>query len=156
MECNIGQVFENKMLQKLLHEVSANDIIIQTEIDLRKKYGFSASGIDFCIYSKSHVLFVQCKYCKSRRRETKYIYKFLNSVKFVQNKIDVNGKICVGFWIARFEPFEDNKKLLEQHQVFHINHYDSMETLLTLATNAIKTVVVYADGVCDTAMVPIS
>lgn len=93
---------------------------VYTESQLIKFYGFKASSIDFMLKKGNKIIFIQCKYRLSRRRENRSIEKFLNSVKFLK---DIYGPshLYMGLWSSRREPFEDNKTWMIGHKIYSIS-----------------------------------
>ncbi len=136
---NLGLVFESKMKELLCMEFMCKGIQVYHEDDLRKLFGFDATGVDFMIDAPSCIVFAQCKYVRSRRRETKYVHRFLQSIHYIKNKMSVvDGIRYHGFWVARLEPFHDNREWMRQHEVEAISSQESMEDLLVKSICAIR------------------
>lgn len=106
----------------LLARIQATNFFdyIYTESQLIKYHGFKASSIDFMLKKDNKIIFIQCKYRLSRRRENQGIEKFLNSVNFLKN-IYGPTHLYMGLWSSRREPFEDNKTLMIGHKVYSIS-----------------------------------
>lgn len=102
---------------------------IFTENDLINQFGFSASSIDFMLVHKNKIIFIQCKYRLSRRRENHGINNFLKSIDHVSNIIG-KDKYSFGIWASRRPPFDDNIVRLNTRQVFTVVCFDDMETLV--------------------------
>ena len=134
---NIGQLFEKRMIDTLYKEISHSKYVLVHESDLRKCLGFDAVGVDFMIISSECTIFGQCKYTRSRRRETKHIGKFVRSIEYIKDKLNIHAP-CYGFWVARLEPFDDNKEWMKRNSISAISSYDSMDELLIKTINEIK------------------
>jgi hypothetical protein len=128
---NLGHLFECKMLKRLLSTNMFDEIY--TENDLINQFGFNASSIDFMLICKNKIIFIQCKYRLSRRRENHGINNFLNSIEFVLNIIG-KDKYTFGVWASRRPPFNDNITRLENRKVFTVVFFDNMDTLVDETT----------------------
>ncbi len=100
-----------------------------TENDLVNQFGFHASSIDFMLARKDKIIFIQCKYRLSRRRENHGIENFLKSIDYVSNIIG-KDKYSFGIWSSRRPPFKDNITRLNKRKVYEVVFFDDMETLV--------------------------
>lgn len=122
---NMGKYLEDRMYQ-MVKSLQLFDEIL-TEKDLINTYGWNASGIDLLLKTKTSNIFLQLKWKNSRRRENKGINSFIRSVEYIASKCT---KHIYGIWVARIEPFSDNKDLLMQRNIYSIYEYDDIENLV--------------------------
>lgn len=99
------------------------------EDDLIRQFGFEASSIDYMLETECGRIVLQLKYRRSRRRENKAVQNFLRSVEFVKNKMQ-DKPILFGIWSSRIEPFEDNKVLLQSHNIVTVSLFDDLYGLV--------------------------
>lgn len=123
----IGQLFEYKMMKRLISINMFDEIY--TENDLINQFGFHASSIDFMLVCKSKVIFIQCKYRLSRRRENHGVDNFLKSIDYVTGRVG-KEKYSFGVWASRRPPFDDNIARLQNRKVFPVVRFDDMESLV--------------------------
>jgi hypothetical protein len=126
-----GRMLEDILLDRIKATKYFDHVF--TESQLIKYHGFKASSIDFMLMKGNKIIFIQCKYRLSRRRENQGIEKFLNSVNFLK---DIYGPshLYMGLWSSRREPFEDNKTLMIGHKVYSI----SKDAMLDLVQETIS------------------
>lgn len=104
---------------------------IYTERQLIRNYGYNASSIDFLIITNDIVICIQTKWKKSRRRENKSVYNFLDSITYLKNYGLYENKIWYGIWASRRDPFLDNKKLMKTVNVECYSCFDSIDDLVS-------------------------
>lgn len=125
---DIGQLFEYKMMKRLISMNLFDEIY--TENDLIHQFGFLASSIDFMLIRQDTIIFVQCKYRLSRRRENHGVDNFLKSIDYVTRNMD-KTKCSFGIWASRRQPFEDNIIRLKDHNVSTVVCFDDMDSLVS-------------------------
>jgi hypothetical protein len=130
---NPGKLLENK-IQDGLKGLGLFDEILH-EDDLRRTCGWDASSVDHLLVIGDFMIPIQDKWCNTRRRETKNIARFLQSVYYVSDKIQ--KKVLFGAWVSRIEPFEDNKEMLMQHKIITVSCYHSIDDLVTKVVHEI-------------------
>jgi hypothetical protein len=113
-------------LERLYETEKFEQILYETE--LKKRYGWNASSVDMLIIYGDTLIFTQCKWRVSRRRESLDIAKFLNSAKHISQFFGTDFKVY-GLWVSRREPFSDNKELLKKENMCSISNFDSMDKL---------------------------
>lgn len=118
MQC--GHIFERKITERL-SDLRIFDGIYH-ENDLRKRWGWDVTSIDHLLVYKDFYIPIQEKWCNTRRRETKHIQRFLRSIAHVRNIME--GKtLLFGVWVSRIEPFDDNKRILQECNVHSVSCY---------------------------------
>ena len=108
------------------------------ENQLKQRWGWPSSSVDYMLETKDHVILIQCKWRTSRRRENLGITNFLSSVNHILSKFD--KPMLIGLWISRIEPFEDNIETLKKHKIQCISYYDDIEMLVDKAIEHLRTV----------------
>lgn len=131
-------------LEELLMRNFCNMGLFKTvlhENDIRKKWGWNLSSIDFWLETESYIILVQTKWRKTRRKETKGVNNFLRSLTVA--KQIANKKITFCLWVARREPFEDLISILETNNVYCISSYDSIDKLVSKTIEFIESKVIH-------------
>lgn len=131
---NNGIIFEKSLHKKLIECKLFNKIVHEKE--LIKTYGFLACSIDFMLEYENKLIFVQCKYKNTKRKETKDIKNYVKSMDYLSEKL--GNKLYIGLWISKLTPFEDNIKFLSSKNTKVISHYSSVEDLSNYAINRIN------------------
>lgn len=130
---NIGRLMELKLYESI--ERSLSHIRILHESQLRQLYGWDSSGIDFLIEYENGIVPIQCKYRKTRRREDYGIRNFLKSIVFIQEHHP--KPILFGLWVSRITPFDDNRAILCNNNIYSVSNFSSMEVLADCVINTI-------------------
>jgi hypothetical protein len=126
---NFGRLLEDEMF-KSIKALGMFDIIL-TEDDLIRMYGWQSSSIDLMLQSKEHIIFIQLKWRRSRRRENKGIDNFVRSVEHVSGCL--GNKYTFGVWVSRRDPFDDNKCLLMNRKIYTVHEFENIENLVKKA-----------------------
>lgn len=127
---DFGRVLERALFNEFIATGLFEDIY--TETDLRNMFGWNATSIDYMLVSKAgHIILLQSKWRKTKRRETKCVMRFLRSVEHVVNCAGVGQRYTFGIWAARCEPFEDNKQLMQQYNIHSLSSFDSIVSLVS-------------------------
>lgn len=130
---NRGYELESKVYQHLKN-LGFNKIFCEDEI--RRRFGWQTTGIDFLIELDHGIIVIQTKWVKTRRRSTKAVNSFINSTKFINN---VYGKpILYGLWLSRLQPFDDHKMIMEKESIYCISCIYSMEELIEQSCKWLK------------------
>lgn len=130
---NHGRIMERIFARRLRDCVERipGVLAVYEEEDLKAKYGWNASSIDYLIELTDGIVVVQIKYRRTRRRENQAIRNFLNSTNYIK---ECMGKPVVsGLWVSRLEPFADNIQCLSGHQVVTVSYFENMDTLIDKA-----------------------
>jgi len=127
---NFGKLLEDKLYEKLV-EIDDHGMFKQIvhEDKLKQCWGWQAASVDYLVdLGDWGIILIQCKWRRSRRRENKAIYNFLESVRYITNKV---GKdVLFGMWISRIGPFDDNVETLAGNKIHCVSDYDSIEWLV--------------------------
>lgn len=132
---DLGKLLETKLysaLQQSLH----SSCIIHSEDDLRVKYGYNATGIDFLIIVNNIIIPIQTKYRRSRRRETNEVNRFIYSVKYIIERMKKD--VMFGLWVSRLAPFNDNQEMMATLKIECVDYYECMDKLVDLAIHKIQ------------------
>lgn len=131
-----GRVFEHKITESLTKLCMFDDVLHEDE--LRKLWGWDVCSIDHLLLYRDYIIPVQEKWCNTRRRETKHMQKFLNSIEYLQSVLP-NKRVLFGLWVSRIEPFDDNKQLLHKYNIHAVSHYTSdMDELVSILMEWLK------------------
>lgn len=131
-----GRVFEHKITESL-NQLCLFDGIYH-EDELRKLWGWDICSIDHVLVYDDCIIPIQEKWCNTRRRETKHMQRFLRSVEYLQSVLP-QKRILFGLWVSRIEPFDDNKKMLNDFNVFAVSCYTSdMDELVSVLVEWLK------------------
>lgn len=101
---------------------------IHYETDLRKRWGWHMSSIDYLmVYQNKIIVVIQAKWRRTRRRETAAVQNFIRSIEHVKEHY-ASFKI-IGLWVSRMTPFEDNQFNLQNYNVYCVCNDDNMMNL---------------------------
>lgn len=128
---NHGYLLEH-LFERRLRELNMFKNILH-ENQLKQRWGWSSSSVDYLLETKDHVILIQCKWRTSRRRENLGIRNFLSSVNHILSHF--NKPLLMGLWVSRIQPFEDNIETLRKNKIECISYYDDMEMLVDKAIN---------------------
>lgn len=139
---NRGQELEEKIYD-ILKTIGFKRI--KKEKELISLFGFNASSIDFLVESDQGIIAIQTKWKGSKRRETKDINNFVKSLDYLTNifKEEYKKDLLFGLWISRLEPFEDNKRKLEENKTYAISCFESIEDLGYKTLEWISNIIIY-------------
>lgn len=140
---NYGRLLEVK-LHSHLAALGLFDQILH-EDELRKNCGWDASSVDHVLVIGDYMIPIQEKWRNTRRRETKNMTRFIQSVYFVSEKM--HKKVLFGAWVSRIEPFDDNKEMLQRHKIMSISCYTSIDELVA---KVVKEIVGHTAGLGHT------
>jgi hypothetical protein len=126
---NRGYEFE----QKIFKSFTNLGYKLLYEDELRKKYGWIASSIDFILELEAGIIIIQTKWSNTQRRSTKDVDNFINSIKYI-NKL-YEKPYLYGLWISRIKPFDDNITKMKEVKIDCICCYDSMDELIEKSCN---------------------
>lgn len=131
---NQGRLFEAQIYGRL-QRLSGVEVIYDEE-ELRRMFGWQSVGVDFLVVFSQGVVAIQAKYRKTRRREDHGIKNFVKSLEHV---LQLSGKrLCLGLWVSRMRPFDDNVLYLSRHNILCIHHFDCMSTLVERAIECVS------------------
>lgn len=134
MIINNGILFEKLIHKKLVESNLFNEVY--HEKDLIKLFGILASSVDFMLEYDNTLIFIQCKYKNTKRKETRDIQNYIKSIEYIVEKLNKN--IYIGIWISKLTPFEDNIEYLSKKNIKIISNYTSIEDLSDYAINKIN------------------
>ena len=123
---NFGYIFENIIHDKLKNLECFDEILYEKE--LKKRWGWEASSVDYLLIYDNNIILIQVKWRKTRRRESVHIHNFIKSINHIMNAL-TNKNMVMGLWISRREPFEDNKEFLSKHNIRCIYDFHSMNKI---------------------------
>jgi hypothetical protein len=131
---NLGAKLEAYMLSELL-KMDFFDCIYH-ERDLIQLYGWECSSIDILIVKGDYIIPTQQKWRNTKRRETYGIMNFVNSINYIQEKL--NKKVLFGLWSSKIHPFDDNVSCLESERVICVSHYNDIHGLVQKSIQTIR------------------
>jgi hypothetical protein len=132
---NLGYLFEHRVLMSLNQCGLFNQV--WTEKDLVKRHGWPCVSADFlCVPFHGNMVCIQTKWKNTRRQENKAIHNFLRSLSYIRALYP--DYTVVGLWVSRMEPFEDNKRLLDEHNVYNVSEYQCMHELVKKTVSILK------------------
>lgn len=140
MIINNGILFEDSIYKKLVQSNLFSEIY--HEKDLIKLFGISASSVDFMLEYDNTLIFIQCKYKNTKRKETRDIKNYVKSMEYIIEKLNKN--IYIGLWISKLTPFQDNIEYLSKKNVKIISNYTTVENLTDYAINKINKYVMFS------------
>lgn len=123
---NEGYLFE----QVLLDRIKSMGIFeeIHYETDLRKRWGWHMSSIDYLmVYQNKIIVVIQAKWRRTRRRENAAVQNFIRSIEYV--KRCYQSYKLIGLWVSRMVPFEDNQCNLQSYNVYCVSNDNDMANL---------------------------
>lgn len=127
MWLNRGYELEDKLHMRL-KLIPMSGLVLYTEKELTKLYGWMASSVDFLIETQDKMIFIQVKYLSTRRKESVKINKFLSSMRYIREHRST--KPVYGLWVSKLHPFEDNEDLLNKCNVRIVSCFESMDILI--------------------------
>ncbi len=140
MIINNGILFEDSIHKKLVQSNLFSEIY--HEKDLIKLFGISASSVDFMLEYDNTLIFIQCKYKNTKRKETRDIKNYVKSMEYIIEKLNKN--IYIGLWISKLTPFQDNIEYLSKKNVKIISNYTTVENLTDYAINKINKYIMFS------------